>query len=129
MLQRPVELAQYTAGAFRTACGRLGISWPQRGVGIPASAAIGSWRRVRSALPNMACGQGRDDGRLRTAQRRGSRRTLPARLLEWRPADGWAPLAERLGVPVPDEPFPCANTRAQFRVPEFGTMAEWAQAR
>lgn len=54
---------------------------------------------------------------------------LPARLLEWRPADGWAPLAERLGVPVPDEPFPCANTRAQFRVPEFGTMAEWAQAR
>lgn len=53
----------------------------------------------------------------------------PARLLEWRPADGWAPLAERLGVPVPDESFPRVNTRAQFRVPEFGVMAEWAQAR
>ena len=53
----------------------------------------------------------------------------PARLLEWRPADGWAPLAERLGVPVPDEPFPRANTREQFSVPEFGTLADWAQLR
>lgn len=39
----------------------------------------------------------------------------PARLLEWRPGDGWQPLAEALGVPVPDEPFPHANTADQFR--------------
>jgi|SRR5579875_509531 hypothetical protein len=51
------------------------------------------------------------------------------RPLEWRAADGWAPLAARLGVPVPGEPFPQANTRSQSRVPEFGTYAEWAQAR
>jgi len=39
----------------------------------------------------------------------------PARLLEWRPGDGWEPLAGALGVPVPDEPFPHANTTDQFR--------------
>jgi hypothetical protein len=39
----------------------------------------------------------------------------PAQLLEWTSADGWAPLAEALGVPTPDEPFPHANTSEQFR--------------
>lgn len=43
----------------------------------------------------------------------------PGRLLEWRPADGWAPIAGALGVPVPGRPFPKANTRAEFRVPEL----------
>jgi hypothetical protein len=28
------------------------------------------------------------------------------RLLEWRAADGWAPLCRALGVPEPDRPFP-----------------------
>jgi hypothetical protein len=36
------------------------------------------------------------------------------RLLEWQPGDGWEPLCERLGVAVPDEPFPRANTRTEF---------------
>jgi len=36
------------------------------------------------------------------------------RLLVWRPSDGWEPLCERLGVPVPDEPFPRVNTREEF---------------
>jgi hypothetical protein len=39
----------------------------------------------------------------------------PAQLLEWTSSDGWAPLAEALGVAVPDEPFPHANTAEQFR--------------
>ncbi|MFN2560778.1 MAG: sulfotransferase family protein [Jatrophihabitans sp.] len=39
----------------------------------------------------------------------------PDRLLEWTVADGWAPLCERLSVPVPDEPFPWTNTTDQFR--------------
>lgn len=39
----------------------------------------------------------------------------PGRLLEWRPADGWAPLATALGLPAPDQPFPKVNTRAEFR--------------
>ncbi|MEV2196562.1 sulfotransferase family protein [Streptomyces phaeochromogenes] len=39
----------------------------------------------------------------------------PERLLEWRPSDGWAPIAAALDMPVPDIPFPRENTRAQFR--------------
>jgi hypothetical protein len=38
----------------------------------------------------------------------------PERLVEWRPADGWLPLCEALGVPVPDEPFPHVNTTESF---------------
>jgi len=36
------------------------------------------------------------------------------RLLVWRASDGWGPLCERLGVPVPGEPFPRVNTREEF---------------
>src|SRR5205807_19394 len=35
---------------------------------------------------------------------------VPAeRLLEWSTADGWGPICDRLGVPVPAEPFPVTN--------------------
>jgi sulfotransferase family protein len=45
------------------------------------------------------------------------RATVPAeRLLEWQVTDGWAPLCARLGLPVPDAPFPHANTRDEFQV-------------
>ena len=37
------------------------------------------------------------------------------RLLEWTPSDGWEPICERLGVPVPSEPFPVTNTTKEFR--------------
>jgi hypothetical protein len=37
------------------------------------------------------------------------------RLLEWRAADGWAPLCAALGVAVPDEPFPRVNTTEEFQ--------------
>jgi hypothetical protein len=37
------------------------------------------------------------------------------RLLEWTPADGWEPICERLGVPVPNEPFPVTNTTNDTR--------------
>ena len=39
----------------------------------------------------------------------------PNRFLEWTLADGWAPLCDRLAVPVPREPFPWINTTAEFR--------------
>lgn len=39
----------------------------------------------------------------------------PDRLLLWEPADGFAPIADRLGVAVPDEPAVHVNTRARFR--------------
>lgn len=37
------------------------------------------------------------------------------RLLEWTPGDGWEPICERLGLPVPSEPFPVTNTTDEFR--------------
>ena len=39
----------------------------------------------------------------------------PHRLVEWRPGDGWAPICTALGVPIPEEPFPHANTTEEFR--------------
>ena len=44
------------------------------------------------------------------------RRGVPAeRLLEWTPGDGFEPICERLGLPVPSEPFPVTNTTDEFR--------------
>jgi len=44
------------------------------------------------------------------------RKEIPAaRLLEWTASDGWAPICERLGLAVPDEPFPVTNTTDEFR--------------
>ncbi len=43
------------------------------------------------------------------------RQGVPAdRLLEWTATDGWAPICERLGLPVPDEAFPLTNTTEEF---------------
>lgn len=44
------------------------------------------------------------------------RAAIPAdRLLEWTAADGWEPICARLGLPVPNEPFPKVNTTDEFR--------------
>ena len=41
---------------------------------------------------------------------------MPAgRLIDWRAGDGWEPLCEGLGLPIPTEPFPHVNTGAEFR--------------
>jgi Sulfotransferase domain len=39
----------------------------------------------------------------------------PERLLIYEAGQGWAPLCEFLGVPVPAEPYPSENTRAEFQ--------------
>lgn len=39
----------------------------------------------------------------------------PGRLLEWTPTDGWEPICERLGLDVPDVPFPRVNDTNEFR--------------
>jgi hypothetical protein len=39
----------------------------------------------------------------------------PERLLVFEPGDGWEPLCAFLGVPVPDEPYPQANDRAEWQ--------------
>jgi hypothetical protein len=41
---------------------------------------------------------------------------VPAkRLLEWNLGDGWAPICDRLKMPVPAEPFPVTNSTDEFR--------------
>ncbi len=42
------------------------------------------------------------------------------RLIEWTPEDGWDPLCRALGVEVPSEPFPVANTTENYRA-KYGT--------
>jgi hypothetical protein len=39
----------------------------------------------------------------------------PKRLVEWQGKDGWGPICDALGLPVPDEPFPHVNTTDEFR--------------
>jgi sulfotransferase family protein len=39
----------------------------------------------------------------------------PSQLIDWQPSDGWGPICERLGLAVPDEPFPHVNTREEMR--------------
>jgi hypothetical protein len=44
------------------------------------------------------------------------RAAVPAdRLLEWTTSEGWEPICERLGVAVPDEPFPATNSTNETR--------------
>jgi hypothetical protein len=44
------------------------------------------------------------------------RRGVPAeRLVDWQPGDGWAPICDALGVPVPCDPFPHENSSEQFQ--------------
>ena len=47
-----------------------------------------------------------------------------ARLVEWAPGDGWEPLCAALDLPVPDEPFPHHNSRAEMtgRMREHGML-------
>lgn len=43
------------------------------------------------------------------------KKTIPAsQLLVYEVKEGWEPLCEFLGVPVPDEPFPRSNRREEF---------------
>lgn len=46
------------------------------------------------------------------------------RLLEWRAQDGWAPLCEALGLPIPNEPFPRTNTREDWRAQGAATSGD-----
>ena len=46
--------------------------------------------------------------------RRVTREVDPDRLLVFEVSEGWKPLCDFLGVPVPDEPFPRVNDRAAF---------------
>jgi hypothetical protein len=62
------------------------------------------------------------------------KRVVPAdQLLVWEVSDGWEPLCEFLGVPVPDQPLPHANDRATFLDRVIGgaitTLGQWHEQR
>lgn len=61
------------------------------------------------------------------------RTVAPERLLVWKVTDGWEPLCEFLGVPVPAEPLPHANDRDTFleRVTDgaIAALQQWREQR
>lgn len=63
------------------------------------------------------------------------KKTVPAdRLLVFEAKDGWVPLCNFLGVPVPDEPYPRTNTTEEFqamgdKTEEFKTLGEKTRKR
>jgi hypothetical protein len=68
------------------------------------------------------------------AYNEGVKRAVPSeRLLVWEVGEGWGPLCEFLGVPVPDGPLPHENDRATFRerVTEgaLATLQAWREER
>ena len=106
-----------------------------------ARAAIDpSWRAFNEVTSMMLFGAGGllpsgadDEHSLVTAMERHIdevRATVPARrLLVWEVADGWGPLCDFAGVPVPEQPLPHVNDAAMFkdRVIEgaLGALNRW----
>jgi sulfotransferase family protein len=85
----------------------------------PASRGHEEWLQMCEELLAREIGESWDDAETAQAfyERYNDRvrREAPAdRLLEWRAADGWEPLCRALDLPVPDEPFPKRNTRAEW---------------
>jgi len=76
------------------------------------------WARMATVMMNSFTPDWRDEASAKAAYvayNDNVRATAPAdRLLEWSPGDGWEPICERLGVAVPDEPFPHTNTTEDF---------------
>lgn len=52
----------------------------------------------------------------------------PDQLLVYEVGDGWEPLCEFLGVPVPSDPFPSQNNRAEF-IARATSLQEQARSR
>jgi sulfotransferase family protein len=77
------------------------------------------WHEMVHALAEREIGADWDDAERAQAfyERHNAqvRREAPAdRLLDWQARDGWEPLCRALSLPVPDEPFPYRNTRAEW---------------
>ncbi|HEY6455538.1 MAG TPA: sulfotransferase [Steroidobacteraceae bacterium] len=62
-------------------------------------------------------------------------RTIPKeRLLVYNVTQGWTPLCNFLGAPIPDNPFPCTNSRDEYAARSAArakaaasTIAEWGE--
>jgi len=81
---------------------------------------IGPWMvSMKRLLGDRFCNDLADRDAMVTAFERHNdevRRRVPsAQLLEWRAEEGWGPICSRLGVTVPEEPFPLTNTTEEFQ--------------
>jgi hypothetical protein len=94
---------------------------------VPADEPAQARRRAatREMLAARFTPDWRDGAAARAAYERHNQEVRDAvvadRLIEWCAGDGWGPICTALAVPEPAEPFPHANTRADFRarvVPE-----------
>jgi hypothetical protein len=76
-------------------------------------------RMVKTILADRFTPEWTSEGPAKDAYERHNaavRALVPAdRLVEWQPGDGWEPICDALGVPVPDAPFPHVNTSEEFR--------------
>ena len=77
------------------------------------------WHDMIMTLYQRQYPGGTDDGEAATAAFRDHvarvKATVPTeRLLVWEAKEGWEPICQTLGLPVPDVPFPHANTREEF---------------
>lgn len=77
------------------------------------------WHDMIMTLYQRQYPKGTNDGAAATAAFRDHvarvKNTVPAeRLLVWEAVEGWEPICGALGLPVPDESFPHANTREEF---------------
>jgi hypothetical protein len=86
----------------------------------PAPPPMAAWAEMAQAMIHaFGMRDADDEAGARAAYERHNaavRAGVPAeRLLCWKPGDGWEPLCAALGVEVPDEPFPHANTTEDFR--------------
>jgi len=84
-------------------------SWPAPAV---------DWFRMVEKVLERSLGTGRDKASIIAAfhaQEAAVKAEIPAgRLLVHQAKDGWAPLCDFLGVPVPDTPYPRTNSKQEF---------------
>jgi hypothetical protein len=93
--------------------------------GLVSLLVFGGFTGRRSSLANDLIWEGTFDGKfedeayaIEVFERHNEevkRRVPPERLLVYEAKEGWGPLCEFLGVPVPDEPFPRLNDTAQMQ--------------
>jgi hypothetical protein len=77
------------------------------------------WTPMAAKMLTRFCPDWRDESAAKAAfvaHYEAVRREAPAdRLLEWSTSDGWEPICDRLGVAVPEQPFPHTNTTEEFQ--------------
>ena len=87
-------------------------STPAGGATSRSSSACSGARRARS--PTATTSPAQLIEQMQRHNEQVSAAVPPERLLVWEVGEGWEPLCEFLGVPVPDEPLPHANDRETF---------------